>query len=163
VAGYDEHIKQSLSNLSFLGDVNRSFSERYDWQVTIAFYTAVHLVNAHLAKTHNLHFRSHEDVKNAISPTNATSVCRIDETPYLAYDKLCNCSRRARYLICDNLAVRDTTAFFTNEKYFAKAMRNLDTVITYFANKHSIAFPITNIKCARLMNGEKLNYFKIVP
>lgn len=160
MAEYDEHIRQSIRNLEFLGLTNKHSSSTYDWQVTISFYVAVHIINAHLAKCQNIHYRSHEEVKNAISPTTTTSLCRIDETPYLCYEKLSNCSRRSRYLICDDVSNKEDRAFFTSEKYFARSIRNLDSILSYFNNKYGIEFPKTHIICPRLQS-DKLNYFTI--
>ena len=160
MANYDDHIRQSQSNLEFLGSINNHFPERYDWQVTVAFYTSVHIVNAHLAKTQDMHFRSHEEVKNAISPTTQMSPCRIDETPYMAYDKLFNCSRRARYLICDDPGNREVRAFFTSEKYLARAIRHLDIILSYFSQKYGLTYPPIHLKCPKLKE-EKLIHFKI--
>jgi hypothetical protein len=53
VALFEENIAQAKSNLNFLETVNQKIGNYYDWQVTICFYTAGHLVNAHLT-TNNL-------------------------------------------------------------------------------------------------------------
>ena len=162
MADFNAHILQGVSNLEFLGSMNQSFPERYDWQVTVAFYTAVHLVNAHLAKSQNLHYRSHEEVKDAISPTTLISLSRIDESPYLAYVKLSNCSRRARYLVCDNPQNKEDRPFYTSEKYLARAIKNLDIVLRYFESKYGITnIPKIEFRCPRL-RSESLSFFKIV-
>jgi hypothetical protein len=62
---FADHIKQANSNFLFLKSVNQTSPAHVDWQVTVCFYTALHLVNAHLAK-YNQQFRNHTDVKDAI-------------------------------------------------------------------------------------------------
>ena len=46
MAFFDEHVAQAKSNLQFLETVNQAIRNYYDWQVTICFYTAVHLAEA---------------------------------------------------------------------------------------------------------------------
>jgi len=160
VADYTAHIEQSIKNLQFLQNINNTFPDSYDWQITVCFYVAVHLVNAHLAKSHNLHCRSHEDVKLAISPTNPTSLCRIDERPYTAYEKLSNNSRRARYLISEDH--KDDSAHYVSEKYIAKSIRELDKVIIFFAGQYGIkTIPKIKVKCDRLKE-DQLMHFEVV-
>lgn len=162
MASFDEHIDKSISNLAFLQKVNSTFPEHIDWQITSAFYVAVHIVNAHLAKCQNLHYRNHDDVKNAISPTNVLSVCKVDEPVYIAFEKLHNCSRRARYLISDDMTNRSEGAHNVSDKYLAKSIRCLDIIIGYFVYTHSIEklTPI-EIKCERLKN-DTFKFFKIL-
>jgi len=58
LAQFDEHIQQANHNLQFLSFANQAGSAYYDWQVTICFYTALHLVNAHLS-LFNMQYRKH--------------------------------------------------------------------------------------------------------
>lgn len=111
MATFDEHIQQAKRNLSFLHKVNTGIGQCWDWQVTISFYTAVHLVNAHIASRSNHHYRSHELVNNAINPYSLTSLSKLPEEEYLAYIKLQNLSRRARYLCHDDPKNRSEGGF----------------------------------------------------
>ena len=47
---FEEHIQQANSNIKFFNLINEKSQEFFDWKVTAAFYTAVHIINAHLAK-----------------------------------------------------------------------------------------------------------------
>jgi len=86
MADFQSHITQAKRNLKFLEQTNTSSNGAWDWQVTIAYYTAVHIVNAHLAKGANLHYTTHEKVKNALF--KPLSPVKIDQNIYLAYHKL---------------------------------------------------------------------------
>ena len=78
MAAQADHFTQAQRNLQFLGSINNHQNEYTDWQVTVCFYTALHLVNAHLA-TFVLHYRTHEEIKNAIVPLNLLSVAKLPE------------------------------------------------------------------------------------
>ena len=153
MASYQSHIDQANKNLEFLGEINSTNSTNWDWQITIAFYTAVHIVNAHLAKSANLHYRTHEDVKNAINPYNSLSLCKIPEPIYLAYTKLEGLSRRARYLCHDDYKNNSPSEFFTYDKHFAKAIKNLDIVLDFFKNLHNLTLSKPIVKCIELNNA----------
>ena len=98
---FDKHIHQTSHNLKFLELVNQNGNNFFDWQVTICFYTALHLVNAHLS-LFQMQYRKHVDVKDAINPKNIQSVSSgsaLPDNEYLAYTKLQSLSRRSRYLV----------------------------------------------------------------
>lgn len=156
MASHEVHIEQVKSNLDFLGKINATMN--WDWQVTVCFYTAVHLVNAHLAKF-NLHYRSHHDVEAALNPKNIVSLTKLPEDIYYDYERLSQLSRRARYLISDNLSVTGSDHFLTYEKHFAKAIRHLDRLITYFDGKYSLAIKPRKVVCQEIKSNELLQYF----
>ena len=139
MASFDDHISQAKGNLTFLTGVNLNFNSNWDWQVTICFYVAVHLMNGHLAKKANLHYRTHNDVKNGINPHNPTAVYKVPEDIYLAYCKLEGLSRRARYL-CHEEATAGTEGqtHVTHDKHFAKAVKNLDKILVYFKDQYRL-------------------------
>ena len=76
---------------------------QFDWQVTICFYTAVHLINCHLANF-GLQYRKHKDVKDALNPYTI-SPAKLPEDEYSAYISLQSLSRRSRYLVNENCKV----------------------------------------------------------
>jgi hypothetical protein len=160
LASFDAHIDQAKKNLNFLVETNSRNTTNWDWQVTICFYAAVHIVNAHLAATANLHYRTHEDVKNAINPHAPLSLAKIPEPIYLAYVKLEGLSRRARYLCSDDNANRATTEFFTYDKHFAKAIKNLDVVLDHFKTLYNFTFPPLPVYCVDLSTKTPLKVFK---
>lgn len=166
MASFEEHITQAKRNLTFLTETNSKMQTYWDWQVTTAFYVAVHLVNAHLAKAANIHYKTHEAVKNEINPLSLSSnpACMVDQNAYLAYTKLEGLSRRSRYLCHQdkNVTTEDDIAHTTSEKHFAKAIKNLDKLLLYFMAKYSITIdPPPTVICTELQKQSLLSVFKI--
>jgi hypothetical protein len=162
LASYNEHLKQANNNLAFLAQTNTAIAGFWDWQVTISFYVAVHVINAHLAKIANLHYRTHEDVKNAISPYSVVSPAKIPENIYLSYAKLESLSRRARYLCHDDYHNREERAFFIYDKHLAKAVINLDKILLHFSNEFGESFGSPTVKCVELSAKNNLKVFTLV-
>ncbi|MFD1255847.1 hypothetical protein ACFQ3S_03480 [Mucilaginibacter terrae] len=158
MADFQSHINQAKKNLIFLSEVNQKISNSWDWQVTTAYYVAVHLVNSHIAKTANMHFSSHERVKNALY--DPKSFAKIDDSVYLAYVKLENLSRRARYLCNDNgdKTELDMT-FVTHDVHLKKALSKLDVLIDFITKTHGQSFNIIPINCIEIKKSNLL-YFK---
>ena len=53
MADFQAHITQAKKNLQVLSEISLQINNSWDWQVTCSYYTAVHLMNAHLAYTVN--------------------------------------------------------------------------------------------------------------
>lgn len=140
--------------------INTRVASQWDWQVTVSFYTAVHLVNAHIATKVNQHYRSHELVNNAINPFNQVSATKFSEELYTSYMKLQNLSRRARYLCHDDPKNREEKAFLTYDKHFSKSVFHLEKLINFISTEYSVVFDPINIVCPELRN-KGLKYFKI--
>lgn len=160
MAEYNDHLYQAKRNLKFLGEVNSHCGEFIDWQVTTSFYVGVHLINSFLAKEANLHFGSHEKVKDAISP-NSSLPTQLPDTPYLAYGKLRNLSRRSRYL-CAEENQEPHIGHFTLEKHFIKAIKNLDVLLVYFFSKYEDEYPVTQITFPFTEKIPNCVYFKFI-
>jgi len=161
MADYNEHLVQVRSNLKFLGLINANCASHTDWQVTTCFYISVHLVNGFLANEANMHFNSHERVKDAISPDSTTPSTRLDQKTYLSYVKLRNLSRRSRYLCnSDNPNNDIDKAHFILEKHFSKAFEYLDTLMVFFFKKYGDEYKFTEIKFAFVNPTPNCVYFK---
>lgn len=160
MASFEEHISQSKKNLQFLESVNQRITDSFDWQVTVCFYCAIHIINAHIAKKADLHYRSHEDVNKAINPANQLSPTKLDESNYLAYMKLQNLSRRARYLCHDKPQNRNTDAHLTYDVHLSKALRHLDKLINFINTEYEVQISGMSMKCNGLKN-ELVNNFTI--
>lgn len=147
MASYNDHLRQVNNNLKFLAGINQSCGDFIDWQVTTCFYVAVHLINSFLAREANIHFNSHERVKEAISPDSPMAVTRLDEGTYLAYVKLRNLSRRSRYLCSsdDDPNKNADVAHFIAEKHYVKAFVHLDKLLNHFYSRYNDAYQITPI------------------
>lgn len=124
MANFTEHITQAKSNLGILSHTNKTKNESWDWQVTMCFYTAVHLVNGHIANKQNLHYRSHKQVKNALSPYKDINIgTELTEDLYKSYVKLQNLSRRSRYLCLDSEEVgNDEICHLTYDKHLKRSI-----------------------------------------
>lgn len=156
MAEFDEHVAQAKRNLSILYDVHLKVSDSWDWQVTIAYYAAVHLMNAHLAKRLNLHYNTHEKVKNALF--KQLSPCKIPDDIYAAYIRLEGLSRRARYL-CHENGDNSTDEHLTYDRHLKKSLTNLDRILTYFNKLYRIEFQVFSLDFIEIKNSS-LNYFK---
>ncbi|HYG37666.1 MAG TPA: hypothetical protein VD908_03560 [Cytophagales bacterium] len=159
MASFSEHINQAKRNLAFLDKTHNNIADSWDWQVTVSFYVAVHLANAHIANKINEHYRSHGQVDNALNPEIAISPTKFSEDNYLAYRKLQGLARRSRYLCNDNISDHSTSVYFTYDKHFIKAIKNLNKLLKYFSTTYSISFDSIKINCVELQNNE-LEYFK---
>ena len=86
MADYQAHIAQAKKSPAFLSGINQKLNDTWDWQVTTAYYVAVHLMNGHLARRANLHYKTHADVKNALFAQ--LSPCKILDYVYTSFIKL---------------------------------------------------------------------------
>ena len=149
MASFENHLQQAKNNLLFLKEINDK-SKYFDWQVTACFYTAVHLVNAHLAKCADLHYKTHEETKLAINPDNKLSLCKIEEEVFDKYVSLEKLSRRARYLCNDNSEHDKVNSYLTYEKHVSKAISRLNSFMNYFNKKYGTTFDVLKINCPKV-------------
>jgi hypothetical protein len=160
LSSFDGHITQGKKNLDFLVNVNQSFPDVYDWQVTVAFYAALHFANAHVFKTLGTYHKTHKDLANAINPeSRIKNPAQFSEDAFVAYETLFILSRRARYLY--HAKSKEGELAFTYDKHLAKSIRHLDTVMKWIDDKHNLGFNKRNFTCSRLKQGE-LHYFRII-
>ena len=158
MASYKDHINQANNNLRFLESINLKIGLFWDWQVTVCFYTAVHLINAHISNKSNQHYRSHELVNNAINPFNQTSITKLSEEEYTSYIKLQNLSRRARYLVHEDSSNKAQKAFLTYDKHFSKAIKHLDRLLIYISNEYKENFDKVSLNCIELKSTNLKNF-----
>lgn len=150
MASFDNHLQQAKNNLIFLKDINDK-SKYFDWQVTACFYTAVHLIDAHLAKCADLHYRTHEETKLAINPDNKLTLCKIEEQVYDIYVSLEKLSRRARYLCNENGQHEKVKPFLTYEKHVSRAISRLNSIMEYFNKTYGTQFEKIQIDCPKTL------------
>ena len=149
MASFDEHTYQAKKNLTFLSLVNSHSPTFIDWQTTIAFYTALHLINAHIAKTSGQRYITHAQVDGVINPfVRPPQASRIPQEVYTAYTSLKNLSRRSRYLVSHIPANNENRAFVLKDKHFAKAIRLLDVIMVYMFNKYQVEFQKLYLDCS---------------
>lgn len=165
MGSFSEHIQQSKNNLAFLAKINNTISNNWDWQVTVCFYSAVHLINAHIVSKTSKNYLSHNQVAELINPFTQLSVSKLDEETYKSYHKLHQLSRRARYLLNENFQkngiVDIQPACMTYDKHFKKAVFHLDIVINYISKNYGVSFSKIDIKCVEL-SGRSFSNFLIV-
>lgn len=165
MGNFKEHIGHSVKNVQFLSKINGSVDDSWDWQVTVCFYTALHLINAHIVQKTNSNYLSHSKVEEMINPYNQLSVAKLNEDVYVSYIKLFQLSRRSRYLLNENYKKSEKVdiqnANFTYSKHLRKAIHHLDIILTFINSSYNEEFPKVNIKCIDL-NGLEFGYFKIV-
>lgn len=163
MAHIEDHVRQATRNLKFLENINQLVSDSLDWQVTTCFYTALHLINAHLANF-GMQYKTHYDVDDAINPQHQLSVSKINEEAYKAYKMLYNLSRRSRYLVMvsNNRVVQTGKAELTYCKHQARALRHLNTVLEFYCNHYKTSISTVNISCEELSASEGLKYFTLI-
>lgn len=166
MGNFTEHIQQANNNLDFLCQVNNHINDRWDWQVTVCFYSAVHLINAHIVHKTNKNYLSHNQVSELINPYNLLSVAKLDERTYSAYNKLHQLSRRARYLLNENFKkqaagiVEVQVSCLTYDKHFRKSIAHLNCIMDFMKAEHKVSFNKRFVSCIEL-NGLTFSNFSI--
>lgn len=137
--------------------VNQQLADCWDWQVTICFYVAIHLVNSHLADKLDIHYRRHNEVENAINPYVHSPV-KFPDDEYAAYMGLKSLARRSRYLVHET-DVASTKSHFTYDKHLARSIRHLEKIIKYLSGIYTIDIDPIKISCIELKESDNLEYF----
>lgn len=159
---FDSHVKQAKRNIDFLEQSNLSKVKYFDWYITTIFYSALHLINAHIVKSRDLHFNAHSKVNNAINPERPITICPVSEDCYKSYLALRKKSRVSRYLCRDNSSNEQMQkAVYVNEKEFKRAILHLDAVLDYFSTTYGVDFKKTNIHSLYLKDAET-KYFSVI-
>jgi hypothetical protein len=99
------HIRQANKNDEALKHLMTAGTKFPEWITTIAFYKAVHIVEALLFCQHSRHSHDHTD--------RLTTLLRLYPNLYKQYRPLCEASMVARYL-CDNCDDGKTYTSFTD-------------------------------------------------
>lgn len=97
------HLKQAKSNKSFY---EQAFQDGpfCDWQITVCFYTALHLIEAHFANTYGWHSYGHRDRDRKLG-----KMVQREPRKQILYDRysdLYDMSIRARY-DCQRLTLQN--------------------------------------------------------
>jgi len=157
MADFQAHIKQAKKNLKTLSEVSQKVDDTWDWQVTVSYYVAVHLMNARLADKLNLHYKTHKDVKIALYNSNLP--CKVPDDIYTAYVSLENLSRRARYLCHEDASLSNETGFYTFDRHLKKALAKLDILLNYFIKEYNLTFEKSGINCLDIKSQIMNNFF----
>jgi hypothetical protein len=160
MATFEEHIVQANRNLLFLEKVNINIKDSIDWQVTACFYTALHLVNAHIS-FNNLQYRRHTEVKNVLNPFNTLSILKLPENEYVAYVSLQSLSRRARYLVNEKDNQLDNgNGFLTYDKHLAKSFKHLDLLMCFFSEKYNLDLNSIIVSCIQFKKDNNIKFIQ---
>lgn len=163
MADFIDHIAKVTHNLKILQEVNK-INDSCDWQITICYYTSVHLIDGYLAREGNLHFMSHGLVDSAINPFNQLAVHKLDEELYLCYEKLSNLSRQSRYLCSEQKNKRNDNpekTYSSSQKHLKKAIINLDKLLRFFSKKYDLNIDKVTLICTEFSSNTNLDFFKI--
>lgn len=163
MASFQEHIDQAYKNIEFLCSINFHCRTNIDWQTTVSFYACVHLINAHVVRTVNQHYRTHAQIDRAINPfVVPPRASALPQHIYVTYGKLKNLSRRSRYLVNNDPRNTSPQAFHTEEKHFGKAIEYLNKIMNFMETTHGVSFNITDINCEYILQLN-LKFFKHKP
>lgn len=159
MAQVDGHIAQFKKNLNFLSRISQ-IPDSLDWQVTVCFYSALHLINAHIASK-GLQYRKHSDVDNAINPFSKIPICSLPQEVYTAYSSLYKLSRRSRYLVDlkDN-NINSNKGCLIYEKHLGRALKHLDTILIHFAGKFNLELNVFERSLPVDVQKHRFSYFK---
>ena len=73
----DEHVKKAEGNQTFADSIEPTSQARIDWKLIVFFYTAMHYVEAYLAKSIGMHLRSHTTRDNYVSRESNLKKVRV--------------------------------------------------------------------------------------
>jgi hypothetical protein len=73
----DEHVRKAEGNEAFADSIEPTNQARIDWKLVVFFYTAVHYVEAYVAKTLGTHLRSHTTRDSYISKESNLKKVRV--------------------------------------------------------------------------------------
>lgn len=136
---YMQHIEKALSNADFLCMISFQNPQYLDWEVTSAFYSGLHFINAHLAQNNGF-YQTHSKVRSAINPKKGLNTS-VPPKIFFSYEKLKNLSRRSRYLSNDkNPNSASEEAFFTYEIHLEKAIYHLDIIMQFINETYGLEY-----------------------
>jgi len=140
VARFEDHVHRAKCNLEVLVVLNRHSHVDYSWQVTLCFYTAVHLINSHLQYSAGKTFKTHLSTLDRIDPGSAMNVNAVSLTAYKAYLRLHNRSREARYLckVSDSGHVvrNHQDAVRIKHRHLIQCVSDLDIILVDFTSRY---------------------------
>ncbi|QXN68093.1 hypothetical protein [Microcystis phage Mae-Yong924-2] len=161
----EDHIARVNYNLRTLGVLSKAAQQdSTDWQITIAFYSALHAVQAHLSGYPGIDINSHKDLDLIISPESSFSQFRLPIELHADYEELLNLSRKARYLCQKAESAPTLTGSFLKHSNLRKALFRLDRLLTHYQEQLSVQFERVKIFCSEcsLDDKKKFNVLEVV-
>lgn len=115
MASGEQHLEKYEFNRELLkNEMSVQNTKHYDWIVTIAFYSALHLIEMEIFNSEEI---SREHTDNHKQRTKIIKDCCEFKNIEAAYQQLNTRSWHARY-----------TGFHTNEKHAKRMMQNLEII-----------------------------------
>ncbi len=130
MANFSDHVSQAKKNIEVLKGLNKDSQFEHEWQITVAYYVALHLLHAFIADKSDLHPTNHNYLKGMIEPGTTFSNTELEDNVYSSYAHLEILSRKSRYL-CVGKANPEKAVYATN-KDFQRSIQYLDKVICFF-------------------------------
>jgi hypothetical protein len=139
MASFSDHILQAEHNLAYLRQIIHQLHPRnLSWEVTVCYYVAVHLVNAHIESQLKVSYQSHDRIKKALFYDRHSSA-RISKQAFDTYNQLTRLSRIARYLFDSQTAL---TPVQITQQHRADAELYLNRLIAYFNGLYALTIPL---------------------
>lgn len=161
MVSFSAHFNRAECNLSALQTMLNA--DHCDWQITISFYTALHLVSAHMAK-YGEHAHRHDLTKLAILPSAKNGPAQVDKETFAHYCTLEGLSRMARYLHKDGKA-KDAPLYpvVIKPEDSAEALECLHAIMKYFSSTHHVNFEKIKVNCKAVAENLKnaREYFEV--
>lgn len=155
----DDHVARVNYNLRHLAALSKAAGlDSTDWQITIAFYAALHAVQAKLCSHAGIDINSHKDVDLIISPGSNFTQLKLTSSLYSDYEELLNLSRKARYLYQKASHLPTTTGSFLSNRNLRSALLRLDRLLTHYQQQLSVEFEKVEIFCSECSQADKSNF-----
>jgi len=161
MVSFEEHLQQAKSNLSALRVMLDT--DHFDWQVTISFYVALHLLSAHMA-FQGVHVSTHKKARDNLLSLAEKNNVKADSDIFSYYDMLEGLSREARYLHNgESPKNAPVQALFVKHGKASDALRSLNNIMIYFSRKYEADFETTKVKSPQVAKalGHSVQYFLI--
>ena len=138
MSNFNDHCDHALQNIKFVENVSSDYTHELRWKITASYYTAYHLIQAHVASKVNALPDTHEKLKVLIAPSSVFTTVKLGGNLYATYLDLENLSRKARYSSHVNIT----------ERHFCEAISYLDEIIEYFSTLYPLVpIPHTQVYC----------------
>jgi len=164
LADFDEHVQRATDNLELFQEFNSTKPQEKKWQVTFLFYSALHLMQAHLVRCNNYAIH-HSERKEKLFFGNSREFGGLEEEVYEAYIHLEKLSRRDRYMshgtAKNAVDALNQPAAIMKHKHILQAVRDWNVVCAFFHKRYGIQMKCIKVNCLSAKKDEDLGYVKI--
>lgn len=139
MATFNEHLERVDRNIEHLKRIRELAVRDLDWEITVCFYIAVHLMQARIVSMTGRNPTTHKTREEYLNPENSTfdhlpasQQARLPKAEWFFYKDLYVFSRTARYHRVDSS--NEATRLQESES-------NLNGLIKYFNQEHNEDIP----------------------